>query len=195
MIRTPLVPLLLAACVTCGTASAQSEIKPRPGAQPSPTVTHPTSHAAADRERVSTRVAVGERAPDFELEQADGRPMRLSKLRGDWLMLFFVERRESLDVLMPAARALKELGVRTLAVCYDKSHALAHYTAGRDLGLTPLADPMGDIIALYGLMDGDSPQPGFVLINPRGEVRLALLGHALPSVEASRMAEFALRGE
>jgi len=202
MLRAPCVPLVLAVSLVgaalLATASfAQTDLKPRPGSTPpAPGPTHSQGRGAVDRERVTMRVAVGERAPDFELDLIDGTPMRLSKMRGDWLMLFFVERRESLDVITPTARALKETGVKTMVVCFDKAYVLGRYVAKRDLGFTPLPDPTGDIIALYGLMDDDTPRPGFVLINPRGEVRLALLGGSgLPLAEASRLAELAIRGE
>src|SRR5438128_1679360 len=106
MVRTPLarvVPALIATAavailLTPAPGRAQADIKPRPNAANPPVVeTHPTTRSAPDRERVTMRIAVGERAPDFELDQIDGTPLRLSKLRGDWVMLFFVERRESLD--------------------------------------------------------------------------------------------------
>ena len=196
MSRTALVSrslvAILAALVVGGAAWAQTDLKPRPTATPSPTVQHPQSRTSAGRERVSSRVAVGERAPDFELDQLDGKPMRLSRQRGDWVMLVFVERRESLQVVEPIARALTTKGVRTMAVCFDKGYVLARHLAGRELPYTALADPTGDIIALYGLMDGDEPQPGFVLINPRGEVRLALLGHSLPGMDAAQLVEYSV---
>lgn len=195
MPRTMLVPVLLAASILYARgAIAQGELKPGTPASPSPTVAHQPTHGAPNRERVTTRIAVGERAPDFELDKLDGHPLRLSKLRGDWVMLFFIERRESLSVVEPVARELSTKGVRTLAVCFDKVQSLAHLVAGRDLTFTLLADPTGDIVALYGLLDGDRPQPGFVLINPRGEVRLALLGHGLPSTDVSRWVEYTLGG-
>ena len=195
MPRTAVVTfILLASLLVTGGVQAQTDLKPRPGVSPLPTVTHAPARSSAGRERVTSRIALGERAPDFELDQLDGKPLRLSRLRGNWIMLFFVQRRESLDVVQPVARALNDAGVRTLAVCFDKTSALAHRLAGRDLAYTPLADPTGDIVALYGLLEGDQPQPGFVLINPRGEVRLALLGHALPGMDAARLVEYSVRG-
>jgi peroxiredoxin len=195
MPRTPVVPLLvLALLLVAGSAPAQSDLKPQSTPPPPPAVSHSPGHSVAERERVTSRVAVGERAPDFELDQIDGKPLRLSRLHGNWVMLFFVERRESLSVVEPVALALRNRGVRTLAVCFDKSSALAHHLAGHDLAYTPLADPTGDIMALYGLLDGDVPRPGFVLINPRGEVRLALLGQGLPSGDASRLVEYSVSG-
>jgi peroxiredoxin len=196
MSRTTLVPLLaFASLLVAGSTLAQPDLKPRPGTTPPPNpVSHPQSHSAAGRERVTSRIGVGEPAPDFELDQLDGKPLRLSRLHGNWVMLFFVERRESLSVVEPVALALKSRGVRTLAVCYDKSSALVRHLAGREPSYTALADPTGDIMALYGLLDGDEPRPGFVLINPRGEVRLALLGHGLASIDASRLVEYSVSG-
>ena len=193
MFRTRLIPwMVVASLLLAASAMAQGDEKPRPPAPPATTLTRTPSHGAVSHERVTARVAVGERAPDFELDQLDGKPVRLSKCRGDWVMLFFVERRESLSVVEPVARALKARGVRTLAVCFDKVQSLARHLAGKEISYTPLADPTGDIVALYGLLDGDRPQPGFVLINPRGEVRLVLLGHALPSLDATHLVEYSL---
>jgi hypothetical protein len=38
-------------------------------------------------------------------------------------------------------------------------------------------------------------KPGFVLVNPIGDVRMALLGHQLPSSDASRLVQLAVVGE
>lgn len=200
MPRRVQVPLLwLLTLAVASTAFAQSEFKPRPGATPPPTpgVTKPQTQAAPARGRVTTRVAVGERAPDFELLTLQGRPVRLSSLRGQWVMLFFVERRDSLESVEPLAQALASIGVRTVAVCYDKLQVIENLLRGRTPGYLPLADPTGEIVALYGLLDAerDRSQPGFVLVTPRGNVRLALLGYELPSEDASRLVHLAVRGE
>lgn len=197
MIRPPqvLLPLLLA-LLMASPAAAQSDFKPRSG-QPTPPTRKPGQTATANRGRLTTRVAVGERAPDFEAIRTDGTPIRLSKLRGHWVMLYFVERRDSLATVEPVAKALDSIGVRTVALIYDKPQALAKILNGRDPGYLLLADPTGEIVALYGLMDPtrDESQPGFVLITPRGDVRLALLGHELPSDDASRLVIFAVTGQ
>ena len=196
MSRTVLVTLTVL-LLSAGSALAQVDLKPRPNAAPSPTVSRPPGHSASGRERVTTRVAVGEKAPNFELPRLDGKPIRLSSLRGGWVMLYFVERRESLTVVDPIAHTLAGIGVRTVAVCYDKSQALTRFLRGRVLEYLPLADPTGDIVALYGLLDGaqGTPRPGFVLIDPHGDVRLALLGQVLPSDDASRLVQYAVQGE
>ena len=199
MIRPPqvLLPLLLFLLVAPTAALAQqADFKPR-GTTPQTTNRKPGQTATSNRGRVTTRVAVGERAPDFEAIRTDGTRIRLSRLRGNWVMLFFVERRDSLQAIEPVAKALESIGVRTVAVLYDKPQALAKLLNGRDPGYLPLADPTGEIIALYGLMDPirDQSQPGFVLITPLGDVRLALLGHELPSDDASRLVHYAVTGQ
>jgi peroxiredoxin len=198
MIRPPqvLLPLLLVLLVAPPAVRAQSDFKPRAG-QAAPPTRKAGQTATANRGRLTTRVAVGERAPDFEAIRIDGSPVRLSKLRGNWVMLYFVERRDSLATVEPVAKALESIGVRTVALIFDKPQALAKILKGRDPGYLPLADPTGEIVALYGLMDPtrDESQPGFVLVTPRGDVRLALLGHELPSDDASRLVHFAVTGQ
>ncbi len=201
MARTAFVPAILASLLLllwASTAQPQGEVKQRP-VSTSPTLSHPSpGFSGPGSRRVTTRVAVGERAPDFLADRIDGRAVKLSSLRGDWLMLMFVERRESLDVAAPVAAALQGLGVRTAAICWGKSQALARQFAGRTPAYLPLADPTGDVLSLYGLLADDgteAAQPGFVLIDPRGIVRLALLGQELPGDDASRLVQLAVRGE
>ena len=188
--------MLLLAILAAPAALAQGEFKPPSGAPSPPPVSRPSSRGAQGRERPSMRVAIGERAPDFELTKLDGKILRLSAMRGNWVMLWFVEDRDSLPNVGPVATALESLGVRTLGICFAKAQAIARVVGKRDLPYVPLADPTGDIVALYGLLDGttDQVRPGFVLVNPRGEVRLALLGQQLPSGDAERLVQFAVRG-
>ena len=189
---------LFVACLT-GVALAQTEFKPTTGNPAPPTSARLPGTSAPGPGRVSARVAIGESAPDFELTKLDGKPLRLSSLRGRWVMIWFVQNRDSFDVVGPLADSLDKMGVRTLAVCYDKLQALAQRLKGQQLSYTPLADPTGDIVSLYGLLDATSAreavQPGFVLVNPVGDVRMALLGHHLPSEDASRLVQLAVVGE
>lgn len=188
--------MLLLLALSARGALAQTEFKPRPGSPQPPPVSHPTGRAAAGRERPSVRVAIGDKAPDFELTRLDGTTLRLSSLRGNWVMVWFVEDRDSMPTVEPVARELAGVGVRTLAVCFDKAQAIAHVIGKGELSYVPLADPTGDIVALYGLLDSvtDQVRPGFVLVGPRGSVRLALLGQQLPSADASRLIQFAVEG-
>ena len=198
MPRSAHVPVLVALALLLlpPLASAQKETPTQPASPPK--VGKPAGQqGSGSRARLSTRVAVGEQAPDFELPRLDGRPLKLSRLRGDWVMLVFVEHRDSLDAIEPMAGALKSIRVRTVAVLYDKTQSVAHHLKGRTPSYVPLADPTGEIVALYGLLDTvrEASLPGFVLVNPKGDVRLALLGLELPQEDASRLVEFAVTGE
>ena len=196
-LKQVLLPLLLVLVAVPVVLAQTTDLKPRPGpSAPSPTNRKSQAPGTPSRGRLTARVAVGERAPDFQLEKLDGTPVRLSSLRGNWVMLYFVERRDSLASVELVARALDSIGVRTVAVCYDKSSAISRVLRGHDPTYLPLADPTGEIVALYGMLDTerDQSQPGFVLITPRGDVRLALLGHDMPSDDTSRLVTFAVRG-
>jgi len=189
--------MLLVIVCACGVALAQSEFKPGQGNPPAP-AGHPASASGASgRGRVTMRVAIGESAPDFELAKLDGQPLRLSSLRGGWVLVCFVESRDSLSAVEPVARALKSQSVRTLGICYDKPHTLPQRLKGRDLAYTPLADPTGEIVWLYGLMDPDrdAAKPGIVLVDPKGDVKMALLGQELPPSDAARLVQFSVTGE
>jgi peroxiredoxin len=197
MSRAVLLPLLvLAGLLLPEVVQAQSETKPRSGPTTAPAAPSPLGQGASSRERVRQRIAIGEQAPDFELTRLDGKPQRLSGLRGEWVVLIFADRRDSLVNVEPVARAVAEFGVRTLAVCYDKTHVLARHLRGHDLPYMPLADPTGEIVALYGLWDdrSNASLPGFVLVNPRGEVRLAVLGDALPAEDTTLLVQYAVQG-
>jgi peroxiredoxin len=188
--------MLLLAALAALPALAQTEFKPRPGTPAPAPPTHPTSRAAAARERPSARVAIGESAPDFGLSKLDGKSLRLSWQRGNWVLLWFAPDRDSLPAVEHVAAALAPLGIRTFAICFDKAQAISRVVGKRELPYTPLPDPTGDIVALYGLLDPttDEVRPGFVLVTPRGVVRLALLGQELPSDDASRLVQFAVQG-
>src|SRR5262245_44572250 len=181
------VSLLTLASGFVAPVSAQGELK-QP-ATPPPAPAKSAESGGVARGRLTTRVAIGEQAPDFEAHGLDGKPVKLSRLRGDWVMLVFAERRDSLDSVEPMAR--------TVAVCFDKPQSISSYLRGKKPSYLPLADPTGEIVAMYGLMDPvrDQSQPGFVLITPRGDVRMALLGTDLPNSDASRLVQFAVTGE
>ena len=188
---------LVVAASLWGVALAQTEFKPNSGNPPAPATHTPSSSGTGGKGRLSMRVAIGESAPDFELAKLDGAPLRLSSLRGRWVLVCFVESRDSLATIEPMASSLKSQSVHTLGICYDKLQALAQRLKGRDLPYTPLADPTGEIISLYGLMDSDrdAPRPGIVLVDPKGDVKMALLGQQLPASDAARLVQFSVLGE
>lgn len=188
--------ILLSLFLLAVTGSARAEQEFRSRSTISIALTHPApEHVMHGRTRVHANIARGDAAPGFELTRSDGTPMRLGALRGEWVMLWFVDRHEALDrELSPVAEALANADVRTVAVCYDKASALARRYR-TELPFTLLADPTGDVTALYGLLDESEAtrvQPGFVLIDPMGRVRMAQAGDELSHDEAAQRILMAL---
>lgn len=135
--------------------------------------------------RIQSQVYVGEQAPGFELDGSQGRPVRLSHLKGYWILLVFADRRTDLAPLKEIEPDLRRLGVKPYGICADKAHVLKSHAQREQLPVILLSDITGEISQLYGLYDTRMRQvlPGFVLIDRQGVVRVALLGQRLPFVE------------
>ena len=185
--------LLAAVCLTLPLpALAQKDDKPTP---PPPAATPP---AAAPHTRVHIRgeIVIGERAPDFELDASTGRPLRLASMRGDWVLLVFDSRKENVAALRTVHDDLRTLGVRPVGVCDEKAYHLESFARREAFPYVLLADPTGEISAVYGLFDHErfTTGPGFVLLDREGVVRMALLGQRFPPADVLTLIRFAITG-
>ena len=162
----------------------------RPATSDNPTPVSPT-HV-----HISGEVAIGDLAPDFVLDASNARPLKLSSTRGDWIVLVFDERKESLRDLRDQVDTLRAFGARILGVAHEKSYALESWSQREKLPFLGLADPTGVIGSMYGLFDGvhSTMDPGFLLIDRDGVVRMALLGQRLPPDDITRLARFVIKG-
>jgi peroxiredoxin Q/BCP len=171
--------------------------QPDPKNQPQPPRPRPPEVGPpASQIRISSKVYVGEDAPDFELTDANGAAFRLSRLRGDRVLLVFADRRDLLVPYAAAAETLHALGVRMVGVCHDSPQSL-RTTATRDKVTYPMvSDPTGEIAAIYGAYDyrASSIIPGFVLVGVRGKVRMVFLGEALPPGGVIELTRYTLSG-
>ncbi len=168
-------------------ADADPKSPPTAPSPPSVTRTDPIPHPSVV---ISGQVSVGQLAPDFVLDGSAGIPVRLSSLRGGWVLLVFAERKDSIGVLAGAEAALEPRGMRVVGVCNETAHTVEVYAARTRLPLLVLADVTGEVSAMYGLWDPvhSSTLPGLVLIEPRGRVHFALLGRALMADDMERLA-------
>jgi peroxiredoxin len=135
---------------------------------------------------------LGGQAPDFELANQYGEPVRLSSLRGGNVVLVFYpfafsgictgelcEIRDNL-AMFEAANAT------VLAVSVDSKFALRAYAAQEGYAFDLLADfwPHGEVARAYGVFDADSgmahrgtfiiDEAGIIrysVVNPRGQAR------------------------
>ena len=179
-------------------APLHAQNAPKDPSRPAAPTHPPTAPSTTPRmpARIEGQVYVGDRAPDFELDSSRGRPIKLSSLHGAWVLLVFAEDRSLFGHLRDVDTELRPLNVRTLGVCREKARTLESLAARDSIQSVWLADITGEISALYGLYDfADSKiRPGFVLIDGRGIVQMALLGQALPPEEVVRLAHFGITG-
>ena len=174
---------------------AQTDPK-SPNPTTSPGTTPSTATAPTGQLRASGDVVVGEAAPDFDLWGSRNRELRLSRMRGDWVLLAFADRRESLGELAPAHQELKAAGVTLLGVCHDKPQTVRSYTEKNRIPFEILSDVTGEVSSLYGLYDGGGRRilPGFVVLDRQGVVRTALLGTQLPADQVVEIARYSMMG-
>ena len=194
MRRAPhVISPLFAVALTVALASAavaQVGLKEPPRQSASPAV---VPHGEPQfQNRISGDVAVGELAPDFELDASDGRHLQLSSLRGRWVMLVFGDRKETVAPMAQVAGTLDSSGISVVGICNEKTYFLASFVKNTRFPFPILSDVTREISAMYGLDDPRerSVQPGFVMIEPRGNVRFALLGETLPPDDVARLARF-----
>lgn len=150
----------------------------------------------ASQIRISSKVYVGEDAPDFELTDANGRSFRLSRMRGERVLLVFADRRDLLAPYAAAAETLRALGVTMVGVCHDSPQSLRTIATRDNLSFPMVSDPTGEIAAIYGAYDfrASSIVPGFVLVGVRGKVRMVFLGEGLPPEGVIELTRYTLSG-
>ena len=162
-----------------GAALAQESSKVRvPAPRDAPAGTRATPQPFLD---ASARVYPGDMAPDFELDGSQGKPVKLSTLRGDWVALVFTDRIDPIPSLKSIDMDLRRMGARILAVCREKSSRVNAEAQRTELPFLVLADVTGQVGALYGLRDYSvsETRPALLLLDRRGVVKLSVMGQDL----------------
>ena len=187
--------LVILALAFARPAAAQELGKSPPAPPPRDTPSSSASDAHAQL-HIAGRVQIGDRAPDFELDGSHGQPVRLSRLRGDWLVLAFADRRTDIADLRAVEAEMRGFGARIVGVCHEKARTLEMNASRDSIPFLLLADVTGEIASIYGLYDGarNEVRPGFVVLDRDGFVRIAFLGQQLPAEEVARLAHFAVAG-
>jgi peroxiredoxin len=146
---------------------------------------------------VHTAVEVGSPAPDFELRDQHGAPIRLSDHRGRKVLLIFypfafsgVCRGELTAVRDEFVPAVPE-DVRVLAVSSDSVFALRSWADQEGYGFPLLSDfwPHGQVARAYGVFDEEKGAAlrGTFVIDGEGVVRWRVVN---PLPEARDIAEY-----
>jgi thioredoxin-dependent peroxiredoxin len=98
----------------------------------------------------------GDEAPDFELEDQDGSPVRLSDLRGSPVVLYFYPKADTPGCAAQAcgirdrSGEYDAAGARVLGVSPDTPAKLRQFADKYGLSFTLLADPEHEVADSYG---------------------------------------------
>ena len=101
-------------------------------------------------------IEINDPAPDFELPDQDGNPVRLSDLRGQTVVLYFYPRADTPGCTTQACGVrdhrddYEAAGVRVLGVSPDEVAAVKKFAEKRDLDFTLLADTDHSVAEAYG---------------------------------------------
>jgi peroxiredoxin Q/BCP len=98
----------------------------------------------------------GDQAPDFELPDQNGEPVRLADLKGQTVVLYFYPRADTPGCTTQACGVrdrdadYKAAGARVIGVSPDEPEALKKFAGKYDLDFTLLADPDHAVAEAYG---------------------------------------------
>jgi peroxiredoxin Q/BCP len=139
----------------------------------------------------------GAAAPDFELPDSTGAPLRLSALRGQPVVVYFYPKDDT-SVCTKQACAFRDrlpefepTGARILGISDDSTESHAKFAAKYSLPFTLLSDKGGAVRKLYGVTKrfGIIPERVTYVIGPEGKIR-----HVYSALSESRQhVEEALR--
>jgi peroxiredoxin len=186
--------LTLALLFAAASAAAQSAGKYPAPQPPPPTKGDPATSVPTSSRKTLGLIEKGDRAPDFELPLAGGGKVKLSTLRGQWVVVTFCPRR-ALDRADSLSRAVPE-GVAVIAVVTEKVSSLSAWTAQHPTKALLLEDARSDIAAVYGAYDNtrSEPRAGYVIVDPKGVVNRIEIASQLAYEEAARAVQYAVTG-
>jgi peroxiredoxin Q/BCP len=102
-------------------------------------------------------IETGQEAPDFQLPDQDGNPVRLSDLRGRRVVLYFYPKADTPGCTTQAcgirdhAAEYEQAGAVVLGVSPDPVEAIKKFHAGQSLNFTLLADEDHAVCETYGV--------------------------------------------
>ena len=99
----------------------------------------------------------GDEAPDFELQDQDGNPTKLSDLKGAPVVLYFYPKADTPGCttqacgLRDSITDFNDIGVAVLGISPDPVKAVKKFHAGQGLNFTLLADEDRKVVEQYGV--------------------------------------------
>jgi len=115
-----------------------------------------TTFVTRGPDSLAPMLAPGDPAPDFELPDQDGDPLRLSDLQGQPVVLYFYPKADTPGCttqacsLRDAQEPLEVAGATVIGISPDKPQAQAKFDTKYGLGFTLLSDPDHAVADAYG---------------------------------------------
>jgi peroxiredoxin len=168
---------------------------PMPPPRVEPPQASPTSGPQMAGEQ-GGRVHPGDPAPDFELDGSLGKPVKLTSMRGDWLILVFADRSSGINEMNEIEYEARKLGARIVGICHEKMQSIMQRAVREPVQFVVLSDPTGQVTATYGLWDSQQRRsiPGYVIVDRRGKVKLAVMGQSFPPADVLKLTRYAITG-
>ncbi len=139
------------------------------------------------------KLSVGDKAPDFQARDHNGRSVRLSDYRGRWVVLFFYPKdntpictREACS-FRDAYEEFLEIGAVVLGVSADPPESHARFAAQYRLGFPLLTDD-GSLSRLFGVRKllGILPRRATFVIDPEGTVAMVFYADLFAAAHVRR---------
>jgi peroxiredoxin Q/BCP len=117
----------------------------------------PRAREKATKERHLAMLEDGEKAPDFELPDADGERVRLSRLKGRPVVVYFYPKDDTSGCTAEAKDftclidAFKATGAEVIGISPDSAASHAKFAKKYDLGVRLLADEAKEAAQAYGV--------------------------------------------
>jgi len=132
----------------------------------------PGVHAADDQPTPS----VGNVAPDFSLQNQEGKPVNLHDFQGKWVVLYFYPKDRTPGCTIEAHGFTRDQGqyvqknAVVLGVSVDTVDSHKEFCAKDGINFMILADVAHDVAAKYGSLSGARAARNTFLIDPQGKV-------------------------
>lgn len=138
-------------------------------------------------------LAVGDLAPDFAARDHDGSDLRMSSLRGRWVVLYFYPKDETSGCTAEACtfrdnlESIQGLGAEVIGVSVQDVDSHRQFAAHHRLNFRLVADPDKGITRAYGVLGilGVAKRVTY-LIDPEGRIRDAYRSEIDPKSHVER---------
>lgn len=190
----PFVTTALLLLALASTASAENE-KAIPGGPAPEADLAPTSSSVEESADVAD-IGPGDHAPDFAVESSLGAVVKTADLTGCVSVILFTPDVAQFGPFAAENDSLTALGIRQYGVCPSSKRALMNAAQRLKIAFPVLGDPNGELCRSFGMYDPDNQaiQPGLILTDERGVVRLVFQGTPLHPNDVLMLLRHALRG-